>query len=403
LSRLNARALSQRGATMRKLRHRGPLKNCGKIGYGAIVLLLAFVASSCSSDGGKKSGNEPPASVEHDARDPLGAMVPVKKSVGVFAQRGYSIGPIATDGRFLFWEAAAGDEGQDVLMLKQDLRTGAASVVAHGVFRAFGLASTPGGVVYATRSGAGAELAAIDPSGRNKRLLSRSLAAPFDARNDMVAWAEADTSRNRVVVRNMRTGRQSVAMNAPRCQGPRCYRLDRVTVADDGVVFSLGSVRQGYPSLIGRRRWSATRPSFAPVANDPQPDLVPSSDGALYYQLDRGWHEWNFDDERPRLTSLRGARPWLLASEPDRQLVLAGPPCGTTVGVRRSDGSTAALPVPKSSPAFPTKFGPLCRQLMGYAWTGDRLFLAWSMTPKISVEAHEDVGISGIVTTTRVP
>jgi hypothetical protein len=40
---------------------------------------------------------------------------------------------------------------------------------------------------------------------------------------------------------------------------------------------------------------------------------------------------------------------------------------------------------------------------MGYAWTGNRLLLAWSIAPKISVEAHQDVGISGMITAARVP
>jgi len=377
-----------------------------RIGYIAAAFLLVLVMPACSSDRGKgSSGDEPPANEgsKHEPADPIAALMPISKSEGILAQRGFSIGPIATDGRFLFWEAAAGDEDQDVVLLRRDLQTGAVRTVAHGIFRAFGLATTPGGVIYATRSGASAELAVIDPGGSHRSVLSRSLAAPFDARGDMVAWAEADALSHRVIVRNMRTGRQFVAMNARRCRGARCYRIDRVTVADDGVVFDLGSVGQGYSSLIVRRRWNAAKPSFAKVVNDPQPDLVRSATGALYYQLRRGWVEWNFDEDQPRGTPLRGARPWLLAAEGGRRLVLTGPTCGTKVAVRLRDGRTAPVPAPSSSPASPTKFGPLCRQLMGYAWTGDRLFLAWSITPKISIEAHDDVGISGIITTTRLP
>jgi hypothetical protein len=371
-----------------------------------LLLLLAFIAAACSSDGDKGSSEAGPHATqarERDSSDPIAALVPIKKSQGLLAQRGYSIGPIATDGRFLYWEAAAGDEDQDVALLERDLRTGAVATLAKGMFRAFGLATTPGGVVYATRSATGAELEVIDPSGKHRRVLSRSLAAPFDARGDVVAWAEADAVRQRVVVRNMRTGRQFVAMNRRHCRGTRCYRIDRVTVADAGVVIALGTVGQGYPSLILRRRWEEAKPELAEVAADPQPDLVPSASGALYFQLGRGWVEWNFDEARPRRTSLRGARPWLLAAEGHRQLILTGPACGTKVGVRFPDGRTAHLPSPGSSPASPTRFGPLCRQLMGYAWTGNRLLLAWSIAPKISVDAHQDVGISGMITAARVP
>jgi hypothetical protein len=61
------------------------------------------------------------------------------------------------------------------------------------------------------------------------------------------------------------------------------------------------------------------------------------------------------------------------------------------------------LPAPRSSPASPTQFGPLCRQLTGLVWSGNRLLIGWSFTPKVSLQGHTDVGLSGLITMLRVP
>jgi hypothetical protein len=372
-----------------------------------IVLSIALAASACSGSDAKKSsaerasgGNEQGDSAGHESTDPRSALVPIKKNQGILAQRGFSIGPIASIGRYLFWEAAAGDEDQDVVLLERDLKTGANTILAHGIFRAFGIASANGQVIYARRSGAKVQLMTVDPAGAHRRVLSSSLIAPFDARGDITAWPEGDSARQRVVVQNLRSGRRFVALDALRCRGARCYRIDRVTVAHEGIVFDLGSVGQGYPSLIARRRWHSAKTSFSEVPNDPQPDLARSADGALYYWLHRGWTEWTFDEDRPR--PLNGARSWVLDAEKDRWLVLTGGTCGTRVGVR-TEGSTTPLPAPSSTPASPTRFGALCRQLTGFAWSGNRLLLAWTLTPTLSLQGHTDVGVSGIITAARIP
>jgi hypothetical protein len=323
--------------------------------------------------------------------------VPVPEKQGLLAQRGWSIGPVAASSHYLLWTAASSDEADDALLFRRDLRTRKTVVMSHLVFQAFGASTASGSVIYATRSGTGAQLEAMPVAGGRPRVLSRSLAAPFDARGDMVAWAEADSSNNRVVVRNMRTGREFVAYEGARCRQARCRRIDRVTVADDGVVFDLGSVGQGYPSLIARRRWDAAQPSFARVPRDPQPDLARSFAGALYYQLGRGWMQWDFDQPQPTRTWPHGLRPWLLSREHDHKLVLGGATCATTLAVR-TGSRTVAVAAPRSTPVSPTGFGKLCRQLTGFAWSGNRLLLAWTLTPRISIEGHKEVGVSGIIT-----
>jgi len=333
---------------------------------------------------------------------PLAAIVPLPKKQGVLGQSGYAIGPIAATSRYVFWTAAASDEADDVLLFRRDLRTGANRVLAHRVFEAFGLGAAANSVVYATRDGAGARLEAMAVSGGPPQLLSRTLGAPFDVRGDNVAWAEADALQNRVLVRNLRTEHQDVLFQAPRCRETRCYRIDRVTVADGGVVFDLGSVGQGYPSLIARRSWTASRPSFARVPNDPQPDLAPSSAGALYYHLGHGWNEWNFGHARPKRVWPHGVRPWVLAREGRRELLIGGSDCERTVGVRSRDHGTVSIAPPRRTQVTPQGFGKVCRQLTGYAWSGGRLLLAWSLPPQASIEAHEEVGVSSVITATRV-
>jgi hypothetical protein len=338
---------------------------------------------------------------EHHEADPLAAIVAVPQSEGILAQRGYSSGPIAADSSYVFWTAASSDEADDVVLLRRDLATRKDRVMAHHVFEAFGLGAASHTVVYATRSSTGAQLESMSVSGGMPHILSRSLAAPFDVRGDRVAWSEADTTHNRVVVRDLRTGRDKAMFAGARCRKTRCYRIDRVTVADRGVVFDLGSVGQGYPSLIVRRSWDAGRPSFTTVPQDPQPDLARSSDGALYYQLGHGWMEWTFDEARPKPTWPHGLHPWLLSRDGVREVVLGGATCATTVAVR-TNGATTALPSPSSTPVTPKGFGKICRQLTGFTWSGNKLLLAWSLTPRISVEAHEDVGVSTILTSADV-
>jgi hypothetical protein len=111
-----------------------------------------------------------------------------------------------------------------------------------------------------------------------------------------------------------------------------------VTVASKGVVFDLGSVGQGYPSLLGRRRWDAAKTSFIEIPNDPQPDLVRSASGALFYRFHRGWREWNFDEEQPRVLQVRGASPWLLEEQGGKRLVLAGGTCSMRVFLTPAEG-----------------------------------------------------------------
>ena len=51
---------------------------------------------------------------------------------------------------------------------------------------------------------------------------------------------------------------------------------------------------------------------------------------------------------------------------------------------------------------MPCGFGPVCRQLTGYTWSGNQLLLGWLLTPKASLEAHEDIGVASVLTAADV-
>jgi hypothetical protein len=367
----------------------------------AVLCLAALLVAACEGSKHATPTATTAAGEEAEAGNPVQAILPVKHATGILAERGWSAGPIASTGTHLFWEAAHDQEGGDVFLVGRNLRTRETRVLAHNLSPLFGLASTSDSLVFAARGSPGTDLVTTDLTGGNRRVLSHSVAAPFDARGDVVAWAEQVGARHRVIMLNLRTGRRLVAMDAARCRRGRCYRIDRVTVARQGVAFDLGSVGQGYPSLVARRSWDGARTEFTSLPHDPQPDLARSADGALYYHLRRGWFEWNFGQDRPR--AVAGAKTWLLEAQGGRRLVLRGGTCAASVGVLGSSGRVTPLPAPRSTPASPTQFGPLCRQLTGFVWSGNRLLIGWAFTPKISIEGHNDVGLSGLITTLRVP
>jgi hypothetical protein len=333
----------------------------------------------------------------------VAAVVPIKRTQGLLLINGFAVGPVASSGSRLVVEAAGQETSAPSALLQQDLKTGRVRQLAANPNANYGLATTSTAIIYATQKGEESNLMTVSPDGRNRRVLSHALIAPFDARGEMIAWAEADGGRQRVVVRDMRNGRQLVAMDMRKCSHGRCYRIDRVMVADSGVVFDLGAVGQGYPSLVVRREFDRAKPSIVKVQNDPQPDLARSSAGALYYQFQRGWVRWDFGKPKPFLTRFRGTIPWLLDDEQGRLLLLAGSGCKQNLVVRLRDGRKIRIPAPASTPVSPKNLGPLCTRVTSFSWTGRRLLIAWSLIPKISLEAHADVGLAGIVTAVHIP
>jgi hypothetical protein len=331
--------------------------------------------------------------------DPAPAIAPGRAILA----KDLSIVTVAASDRYLVWESAGPEEHPVTLLMQRDLETEKVKELSDATLPSWGLASTATWVVYVADK-APPQLVAVRHDGSDRTVLSDKLIVPIDARGTLVAWAEGDSSHHRVVVREMETGAEWVAADMPSCPQGRCYRIDKVTLAHRGLIFSRGAIGS-HPSIIVRRAFDDPRPTSVSVPGDPQPDLVRSSAGAFYYQLRRGWIRWDFGERRPRLIDLQSAvssGPVPLDYQQGRLLLATGLPCKSTL-IIRGGGRTFRLPAPVSTPYSPREFGPLCRQLTSAFWSGNKLLGAWAVLPKLSVESHGDVGLVGVAVAARTP
>jgi hypothetical protein len=319
------------------------------------------------------------------AARPAAALRPgrVVTAPGVFAFKAVA------DARHLVWVAGGVEEEDHPADVQQrEFATRRVTTLARDVDPGFGLASTSRWVVYAS-GGPPTRLVATAHDGSATMTLARVLVAPVAARGELVAWAEESGGRQRVLVRDMARGSTWLAASLPKCERGRCYRVDAVALADDGVVFSRVATAPD-TSLVIRRRFADDRPTQVRLDGDPQPDLAPSSEGAVYQALGRGWYRWDFDDRSPRrvLAGL-GSDTGVLAFEGGRWLLQVEHGCSSAVMARtRGRSAVAAVEHPARGQ---------CAQLGAATWTGRQLLTAWGVIPPESIEAHEDVGATGIV------
>ncbi len=302
--------------------------------------------------------------------------------------------PVAVSSQYLVWESAGGEESSVAPSLRQlDLRTSRIRILARGVVPHFGLASTTSWVVYAV--GRGSTLVAARHNGSGETTLSTQLVAPIAARGENVAWADQDAKRQRVYVRDMSTGARWLAADLPRCVGGRCYRIDAVELADQGVVFVRGAIGP-QPSFIVRRGFSDAKPISLAVPNDPQPDLAPSSAGALYYAFGRGWYRWDFGRPDTRLTRFRGARQTpVLLNEGDDWFVRVAAPCKGGLQRFRGTGSAATVGTAARVLALAGMPADDCADLLDLQLSGGRLVTTWSLHGKSG--NPEDEKVTGVI------
>ena len=323
------------------------------------------------------------------------------KAKRVLLIKGDAVQALAASAGYVAWiRGRFSGRGESSPVFERDLATGRTRKLVGDSSPQFGLATTRDWVVYARTRGSSVALLAVEHGGGASTTLTRSLLAPFAARGERIAWAEQTGSVQRVVVRDMRTGRNWIAARLNRCEHGRCYRIDAVTLADRGVVFTRGAIGS-QPSLIVRRGFGDARVTTIPVRGDPQPDLAPSSTGALFYSLRGGWRRWDFGRrERPLGFKQRGW--WILGSERGRLLLMSSTRrCRPATALAVAGGRTVALPAPTSTPASPKEFGRLCRVLTDVAWRGSRLLVAWAVLPELTLRTHGDVGVVGVVTSMK--
>jgi hypothetical protein len=312
--------------------------------------------------------------------------------------RGTAVYRAAADEHHIVWETGPVEE-EDVptSLLQRDLDSGRTTRLARNIYPAYGVASTRRWVVYA--EGNGANLVAVTHDGSRRTVLSSSLVAPIAARGELVAWAEQQRQTQRVIVRNFATGQEWVAAKMSRCNHGRCYQIGAVTLAGSGVVFTRTASGPDV-SFIARRAFDAPRVSAVKVPGDPQPELVPSSAGAVYFALDRGWYRWDFGRAQPQRMSFAANPPaQLLTHEGGRWFVLTRRGCRSGVASVEQPGRRSILTAPSTVVRSALRSTPkgICVDLGSLVSTARQPLTAWAVAPEESEEEHEDVGVAGVV------
>jgi hypothetical protein len=309
--------------------------------------------------------------------------------------KGKAVKQVAADRRRVVWETGPLEgENSRTTLLGRTLAGGRKRVLARNVKSSYGLALAAGWVVYADGSSR-TRLRAISPNGSKNVVLSPWLAAPFAARGRAVAWIEQVGRGQRVVVRDMRTGRVRLTWRVPRCVRERCYRLSAVTLADRGIVFTRSSTDPDL-SWVVRIRFSNRVLTSVAIRNDPQPDLVPSSTGAVYYAFGRGWYRWDFG-KRPRGTRFRANPPApLLAYEHGRWFLSTRRGCDFGVVSIGSGGRRHVVVSARRLRSLVPSTSRSCVWLQAFASAGRRPLSAWALVPRESSEEHSDKGLFGV-------
>jgi copper transport protein len=299
---------------------------------------------------------------------------------------------ISIDGRSIVWETFGSDEGAIAALAVRDLRARRSTTLARNIAPQYGLAETSGMVVYATGT-LPPRLEAIRPATGRRLLLASRLLAPFAWRGERVAWAEQNGARQRIVVRNLSTGRQWIAADVPSCQQRRCYRIDGVTLADRGVVFVRGAIGP-QASFVVRRAFSAPRPEALVVAHDPQPDLVPSSAGAVYFALGEGWYRWDFGRTTPTRAPFNSdASVDPIGYDGQRWFVRRHRGCDDVIVALLPGGRQIVVGSPTSARRLAGVGRGFCAKSVSLTWAGGRAVTSWAMTPL----AHSHAEPPGVI------
>jgi hypothetical protein len=307
-----------------------------------------------------------------------------------------SVTAMRYDGHFLTWETSGTEDNPAAAVFERDERTGRVTRLATNVLPDLDLAANARWIVYARLEHKQQQLVAVSRDNRVRRVLARSLVTPIDVRGNRIAWVERVGGRQRVVVQSIDGGARWIASDLPTCSKGRCYRVDAVTLANEGVVFDRAQIGASR-SLIIRRRFGASSPSTL-VLKDPQPDLRRSATGAFYYYVQRGWFRWDFDSTRPVRVPVRGSSQDIATVQDGRVLIVAGSHCRQSLALRLPNGSVRQLGGPAPPKIVPTYGGSICRQLTAVGSSPGEILVAWSFLPVADLEAHNEADLVGVVT-----
>jgi hypothetical protein len=317
----------------------------------------------------------------------------------VLAQAGRSIqlagvaaSALSIDGNSVLWETIPGEHASTALV-ERNLKTRRTRTLARNVASLHGLVATTASIIYATAT-VPRRLVAIDRrSGRSTLLTDSLMASPLAWRGDRIAWAEEHGGRQRVVVYDLRRHKAWTAADLPNCVERLCYRVDAVTLAQRGVVFDRGAIGS-WASFVVRRAFSAPHPELVKVERDPQPDLVPSALGALYYVLDRGWYRWDFGVKQPRRVGAIGAPSlYTMAYDGRRWLLRQRRGCDDAVVQAVIPGPITTVASPARARAVAGVETGVCVRIQSITWAGDRPVTTWIVIPR---ESHS-AGATGVI------
>jgi hypothetical protein len=314
--------------------------------------------------------------------------------------KGRAVKQVAGDRRRLVWETGPLEGENSRTTLFERSLGGRARPLVRNVSSSYGLGLASGWIVYA-KGGARTGLSAIRPDGSGRMVLSRWLAAPFAARGRLIAWIEQHGRQQKVVVRDMSTGRVRLTRMVPRCQHGHCYQLGQVMLADRGVVFTRDSTNPDL-SWVVRIRFAGHVLTSVRIPHDPQPNLVPSSTGAVYYVVGRGWYRWDFG-QKPRGTPFPASPPApLLGRERDRWFLSTRHGCDFGVIVLGADGRRRVVASPQRVRRLASSKSRFCVLLQAFDGTGRRPLTAWALVPPESSEEHSDKGLIGVALASNV-
>jgi hypothetical protein len=193
----------------------------------------------------------------------------------------------------------------------------------------------------------------------------------------------------------MRTGRVRLVSTLPRCERGHCYRLGEITLSDQGVVFTRDSSNPDL-SWVVRIRFSNRALTSVRIRSDPQPDLVPSSAGAVYYAYGRGWYRWDFG-KSPRGTRFRANPPApLLGYEHGRWFLSTRRGCDFGVVALDGTGHHRIVVSARRLRALVPSRSRSCVWLQAFGLAGQQPLTAWALVPRQSSEEHSDKGLFGI-------
>jgi copper transport protein len=296
---------------------------------------------------------------------------------------------VSTGTHSVLWQTYGSDEGLTASLVDRQLDTRRSTVLAANTAPQFGLAVTAGFAIYATPT-LPPQLVAVRLRTGRRFVLAHRLIAPFASRGKRVAWAEQDGNRQRIVVHDFSTHKNWTAADLPSCEGKRCYRIDAVTLADRGVVFDRGAIGM-QPSLVVRRAFSAPAPEAVRVVHDPQPDLIPSSAGAVYFALGAGWRRWDFGWPSPRRTPFRTGGPaGPIAYDRGRWFVREHRGCDDVIAAQLADGRQLVVGPPATARALAGAGPGFCATFISLTWAGGRAMTSWAVAPRADPHAEAE-------------